>query len=103
MTRFVRPRHRIVAARRLAAALAALTTAYLAVILALRIRRKMAELRIQRSANTVDQPAAAGGPMVHRVMAAGSSPPRPGRGVTAALAAMAIGGALLVLAAWRLL
>ncbi|WP_455873705.1 hypothetical protein [Rhizobium yanglingense] len=33
-------------AHRLAAALAALTTAYLAVILALRIRRKMAELRI---------------------------------------------------------
>ncbi|WQO78374.1 hypothetical protein U8C44_00595 (plasmid) [Sinorhizobium meliloti] len=86
---------------RLVAALAALTTAYLAVILALRIRRKMAELRIQRSANTVDQPAAAGGP--HGASSDGGwQPPRPGRGVTTALAAMAIGGALLVLAAWRL-
>lgn len=86
---------------RLVAALAALTTAYLAVILALRIRRKMAELRIQRSANTVDQPAAAGGS--HGASSDGGwQPPRPGRGVTAALAAMAIGGALLVPAAWRL-
>lgn len=32
----------------------------------------------------------------------GWQPPRPGRGVTTALAAMAIGGAMLVLAAWRL-
>ncbi|MBY5827752.1 hypothetical protein HFN54_35790 [Rhizobium leguminosarum] len=85
----------------LVAALAALTTAYLAVILALRIRRKMAEPRIQRSANTVDQPAAAGAR--HGASSDGGwQPPRRGRGVTAALAAIAIGGALLVLAAWRL-
>jgi hypothetical protein len=78
---------------RLAAALGLATTLYLAVLLLLRVRRRLAELRAEvgASASSKEEAPAAG---------SGWTQPRVVPAIGAIMAALAIGGAMLILAAF---
>lgn len=83
----------------LAAALAGATTIYLAVLLVLRIRCKLAQLRAGAAAGP--PPAAAAVTSGSPSADSGWRPPRPGSALALAFAATALLGGALVLAAWR--
>ena len=84
---------------RLAAVIAGITMIYLALLLVLRIRRKLEELRGQRATVQGFWPP----PEVTPVLQPADSrwrPPRPGKALAAVLAAIALLGGALMLAAW---
>ncbi|WP_172125179.1 MFS transporter [Devosia sp. 919] len=86
---------------RLAAGIAAFTTIYLAILLAIRIRRRLKELRALDFAGPALQPGAPDAPGVQSIDS-GWRPPRPGNAPAAVFAAIAIVGVALLLAAWGL-
>lgn len=86
---------------RLVAVIAGFTTIYLAILLTLRIRRKLAELRAHRDAALTSQPGAAGTPTAQELDSQWR-PPWPGTAMTTAFAALALLGFALVMAAWKL-
>lgn len=86
---------------RLVAVIAGFTTIYLAILLILRIRRKLAELRAHRDAALTSQPGAAGTPTAQELDSQWR-PPWPGTAMTTAFAALALLGFALVMAAWKL-
>jgi MFS family permease len=86
---------------RLVAVIAGFTTIYLAILLTLRIRRKLAELRTLRDAALASQPGVADTPIA-REPGNRWRPPRPGTTLATAFTALALLGVALVLAAWKL-
>ena len=86
---------------RLVAVIAGFTTIYLAILLALRIRRRLAELWGQCAAEQTSQPAPAGTPIAQSIDSRWR-PPRPGNALAAAFTALALLGVALIVAAWYL-
>tara|TARA_R100001369_G_scaffold92222_2_gene136255 strand:+ start:6654 stop:8360 length:1707 start_codon:yes stop_codon:yes gene_type:complete len=86
---------------RLVAVIAGFTTIYLAILLTLRIRRKLAELRTLHDAALASQPGVADTPIA-REPGNRWRPPRPGTTLATAFTALALLGVALVLAAWKL-
>ena len=86
---------------RLVAVIAGFTTIYLAILLTLRIRRRLAELRAHRDTALTSQPGAAGTPTAQELDSQWR-PPWPGTAMTTAFAALALLGFALVMAAWKL-
>ncbi|MCA8865102.1 MULTISPECIES: MFS transporter [unclassified Halomonas] len=86
---------------RLVAVIAGFTTIYLAILLTLRIRRKLAELRTLRDATLTSQTGVADTPIAQE---RGSRwrPPRPSTALATVFTALALLGGALVLAAWKL-
>lgn len=86
---------------RLVAVIAGFTTIYLAILLTLRIRRRLAELHDKRADDQTSQPEPVGTPIAQPIDSRWR-PSRPGNTLTAAFAAIALLGIALVLAAWHL-
>lgn|GEM_PF-1015313 len=86
---------------RLVAVIAGLTTIYLAILLILRIRRRLAELRGQRAADQTSEPLPAATPVAGPVDIRWR-PPRPGNAWVAAFTAIAMLGVALIVSAWHL-
>lgn len=86
---------------RLVAVIAGFTTIYLAILLTLRIRRRLAELRAHRGAALTSQPEAAGTPIAQELDSQWR-PPCPGAAMATAFVALALLGVALVVAAWKL-
>ena len=86
---------------RLAAVIAGFTTIYLAILLTLRIRRRLAELRDQRAGGPTSQPGAVATPIA-RSIDSRWRPPGPSSAAAVAFTALALLGVALVLAAWQL-
>ncbi len=86
---------------RLAAGIAAFTVIYLAILLAIRIRRRLKELRALDLAGPALQPGTPDGPRFQSIDS-GWRPPRPGNVPAVVFAVIAIVGVGLLLAAWGL-
>lgn len=86
---------------RLVAVIAGFTTIYLAILLTLRIRRKLAELRALRDAALTSQPGVADMP-IDQELESRWRPPRPSTALATVFTALALLGGALVLAAWKL-
>ncbi|RPD88564.1 MFS transporter [Luteimonas sp. 100069] len=85
---------------RLVAVIAGFTTIYLAVLLILRIRRRLAELGNERAGGPTSQPGPVATPIAQSINSHWR-PPRPSSASAVAFAALALLGVALVVAAWH--